>query len=72
ETLISGGFLHPPLIISPHQSGFYGQPDPNLTSLLSLHFEVGSYCPANSGINNKKRVPELWNTFFYIENKFVF
>ncbi|WP_238174907.1 hypothetical protein, partial [Bacillus thuringiensis] len=41
----SGGFLHPPLIISPHQSDFNGQPDPHLNSLLSLNFEVGSYRP---------------------------
>ncbi|WP_217993440.1 hypothetical protein, partial [Bacillus wiedmannii] len=54
--LISGGFLHPPLIISPHQSDFYGQPDPHLTSLLSLHFEVGSYCPLKQDKNNAENI----------------
>ena len=44
ETLISGGFVHPPLIISSHQSGFYGT-RPHLTSLLPLNFEVEVLLP---------------------------
>jgi hypothetical protein len=45
-----GGFVHPPLSISLHQSGVYGQQGSHLTSLLQLSFEVGVLLPTNSGI----------------------
>ncbi len=45
---MNGGFVHPSLIISPHQSGFYLQPAPHLTSLLSLNFEAGVLLPVNT------------------------
>ncbi|MGG0242320.1 hypothetical protein ABEY31_06480, partial [Bacillus mycoides] len=52
-------FVHPPLIISLHQSGFYGQLIPHLTSLLSLNFEMGGLLPVNAGQNKNERIHSL-------------
>ncbi|WP_368087055.1 hypothetical protein, partial [Bacillus sp. 71mf] len=52
-------------IISPHQSGFYGQFISHLTSLLSLNFEVGVLLPKNRGIKKERAA----NTHTYRLNK---
>ncbi|MED4170826.1 hypothetical protein P4666_29780, partial [Priestia megaterium] len=57
----------PPLIISLHQSGVYGQQGSHLTSLLQPNFEVGVLLPANSGINQKADGID----FFYINCFFI-
>ncbi|PGA85968.1 hypothetical protein COL91_24350, partial [Bacillus pseudomycoides] len=41
-----------PLIISPHESGFYGEFIAHINSLLLLNFEMGVLLPANSGIKS--------------------
>jgi len=66
QLLISGDFLHPPLISSPHQSGFYGQFISHLTSLLSLNFEVRELLLANNGINKNKKRMRLGGTTWNI------
>ncbi|KXY34264.1 hypothetical protein AT269_16705 [Bacillus cereus] len=57
-----------PLIISLHQSGIYGQSDPDLTSLLSLNFEVGVLLPANSGIKKAEEISPWLFLLFFVYN----
>ncbi|PDY25024.1 hypothetical protein CN507_21620 [Bacillus cereus] len=55
-----GVLFNPPLIISLHQSGVYGQPDPHLTPLLQPNFEVGVLLPANSGIKHFHQFVQIY------------
>ncbi len=59
------GFCSSPLIISPHQSGVYGQWISLQNSFPQPNFEVGVLLPANSEINRR------WLTIHRIQFRYL-
>ncbi|MEX0378334.1 hypothetical protein AB3X48_14455, partial [Bacillus sp. S4] len=55
--------VHPPLIISLHQSGVYGQLIFHLASLHQLNFKVEFYCPLMR--DKKEKAAEVSSFFLF-------